>query len=221
MASWMVHLRMADRLLDAIPRLSPTEFIVGNIAPDSGVPNEDWSAFTPGKTVSHFQTDGKNIDISAFVSRYFTPEMQGRYDQKQYSFFLGYLVHLLTDNMWVRDISHPTAQRFREERAADKKGYIARVKEDWYDQDHLYLRSHPDVRAFSLYEKAVGFQNTFMTEFSPDAFDNRRVYITAFYRQGSADPDREYPYLTAAEMDRFVENGAAEILRRLNEYCGG
>ena len=35
----MVHLRIADKLLDSIPGLSPAEFVVGNIAPDSGVPN--------------------------------------------------------------------------------------------------------------------------------------------------------------------------------------
>ena len=32
MASWMVHLRVADSLLDQIPGLSQAEFIVGNIA---------------------------------------------------------------------------------------------------------------------------------------------------------------------------------------------
>ena len=59
MASWMVHLRIADRLLDQFPDLSPIEFIVGNIAPDSGVPNEDWSAFSPPTSVSHFKSEGQ------------------------------------------------------------------------------------------------------------------------------------------------------------------
>ena len=36
MASWMIHLRIADKLLDRIPGLSPIEFIMGNMAPDSG-----------------------------------------------------------------------------------------------------------------------------------------------------------------------------------------
>ena len=49
MASWMVHLRVADKLLSRIRFLDPVAFVVGNIAPDSGVPNADWSAFTPDK----------------------------------------------------------------------------------------------------------------------------------------------------------------------------
>ena len=43
MASWMVHLRIADRLLDEIEKIDATAFVMGNIAPDSGVPNENWS----------------------------------------------------------------------------------------------------------------------------------------------------------------------------------
>ena len=68
MASWMVHLRIADKLLDRIPGLSPVEFIVGNIAPDSGVPNGDWSAFHPSTRVSHFKSADKKADPDAFAA---------------------------------------------------------------------------------------------------------------------------------------------------------
>lgn len=71
MASWMVHLRIADRLLDSLPGLSAVDFVVGNIAPDSGIPNEDWSEFTPSVIVSHFRVDHsipKNICIPALWS---------------------------------------------------------------------------------------------------------------------------------------------------------
>ena len=47
MASWMIHLRVAQAVASQLPALYMREFIVGNIAPDSGVPNEDWSAFVP------------------------------------------------------------------------------------------------------------------------------------------------------------------------------
>ena len=56
MASWMVHLRIADELLPHLKGVEETAFVMGNIAPDSGVPNEDWSAFHPPKTATHFQT---------------------------------------------------------------------------------------------------------------------------------------------------------------------
>ncbi len=215
MASWMVHLRIADKLLDKLPGLAPVEFIVGNIAPDSGVPNEDWSAFTPSTHISHFRTPDKQRDPDAFAAKYFTPAQQKTYDGQQYSFYLGYYVHLLTDVLWVRDVYAPVKDRFPEQFAADPN-FLWTVKEDWYDLDFKYLRDHPGFRAFRVYLGAVGFRNEFMEEFSPDAFDNRRIYITNFYLQGKENLDRAYPYLKEAEMDAFVESSVKEILSLLN-----
>lgn len=223
MASWMVHLRIADKLLDAIPGLSPTEFVVGNIAPDSGVPNADWTSFTPSTTVSHYRRDsggkvGKIIDIPAYIRQYFTPEQQNGYSARQYSFYLGYLVHLLTDIEWSDKIAVPSFQKFIRGEASARNPLVAKIKDDWYDLDYLYLRKHPDFRAFRIYRKAEGFVNEFMEEFSADAFDNRRAYITDFYLQENDHLDREYPYLTEADAEAFVENAAAQILQALPGY---
>ncbi len=98
MASWMIHLRVADTLLDRVPDLAANEFLMGNLAPDSGVPNADGTAYTPGKDVSHYKargTDGKNrICVETFATDYFTKDKQAAYDKQHHSFYLGYLVHL-------------------------------------------------------------------------------------------------------------------------------
>lgn len=220
MASWMVHLRIADKLLDLIPNLSPVEFIVGSIAPDSGVPNADWSVFTPSTTISHFKSAEKKAGPAAFAAKYFTPEQQVRYDERQYAFYLGYLTHLLTDVLWSEQIALPSFEKFAPAGHPDRNAMIERVKGDWYDLDHRFLRNHPGFRAFRVYLGAVGFRNEFMEEFSEDAFDNRREYITDFYLQGSDNLDREYPYLTETEMDAFVGNAVREILDILHTNYG-
>lgn len=212
MASWMVHLRVADALLDAIPGLSPIEFIVGNIAPDSGVPNEDWSAFKPSTTVSHFKTGTDKAGPAAFAEKYFTPEQQAHYDERQYGFYLGYLTHLLTDVLWSRQIALPSFRKHIGGEPPFRGPKVDTIKDDWYDLDYKYLRDHPGFRAFRVYLGCVGFRNTFMEEFSEDAMDNRRQYITDFYLQGKDNLDREYPYLTEAEMDAFVERATQTIL---------
>lgn len=219
MASWMVHLRITDKLLDNVPDLSPVEFIVGNVAPDSGVPNEDWSVFTPSTQVSHFKTDSSKANPDAFARKYFTPALQAGYSGQQYGFYLGYLVHLITDVLWVRDIYDPSKLRFAEERDKDPDNFIWKLKADWYDLDFKFLRDHPGFRAFRVYLGAVGFVNEFMEEFSPDAFDNRRQYITSFYLGDNDHLDRDYPYLTEPEMDAFTDNAVKEILQLLPLYC--
>lgn len=220
MASWMVHLRVADKLLDEIPNLSDIEFVVGNIAPDSGVPNEDWSAFTPNTKISHFKTGDNKADPKAFAEKYFTLGQRSQYDARRYAFYLGYLTHLMTDVLWVRDVFAPAKEKFAELYAAQQENFVWKMKEDWYDLDFKYLRDHPEFRAFRVYKRAEGFVNEFMEEFSVDAFDNRRQYITGWYLNGKENLDREYPYLTEGEMDGFVDRAAREILDILHTNFG-
>lgn len=220
MASWMIHLRIADKLLDRIPGLVPIEFIMGNMAPDSGVPNEDWTQFFPSTKVSHFRTDDgsgrKYIDLKAYLNQFFTEKQRNEYNKKQYSFYLGYYTHLLTDCLWSDRIAVPTGVRFAALFAQNKETAWETIKEDWYDLDFLYLKKHPGFRAFRAYLGSVGFVNTFMDFFAPDAFDNRREYITSFYLQENDHLERTYPYLTEAEADAFVGAAVEDILSQLD-----
>ena len=73
MASWMIHLRVADLLLDRIPDLDETAFVMGNIAPDSGTVSPDWSRYFPPKSVSHFKLESGEYDLPRFLGEYLTP----------------------------------------------------------------------------------------------------------------------------------------------------
>ena len=214
MASWMIHLRIADKLLDKIPDLAPIEFIMGNMAPDSGVPNEDWSAFSPSTAVSHYRVDDgkgrKLIEVHRYEQDFFTPELRKSYNDQQYSFYLGYYTHLLTDVLWSELIAWPVREKF-------PSASWDEIKEDWYDQDFLYIKKHPGFRAFRAYLGSVGFVNRYMDFFAPDAFDNRREYITSFYLQEQENLDREYRYLTEEDANKFVEDAIGHILARLEE----
>ena len=214
MASWIIHLRIADKLLDKIPDLAPIEFIMGNMAPDSGVPNEDWSAFSPSTAVSHYRVDDgkgrKLIEVHRYEQDFFTPELRKSYNDQQYSFYLGYYTHLLTDVLWSELVAWPVREQF-------PQATWDEIKEDWYDQDFLYIKKHPGFRAFRAYLGSVGFVNRYMDFFAPDAFDNRREYITSFYLQEKDNLNREYRYLTEEDANKFVEDAIGHILARLEE----
>ena len=213
MASWMVHLRVADRLLEHWPDLDAEAFVLGNIAPDSGVPNADWTAFDPPKSVSHFKAYPDPPD--AFCGKYFNAEIKRNYSRREYAFFLGYYVHLLTDAEWVREVFAPLLRDHPEEAAEDRDRLVQAAKEDWYDLDFLYLEQHPDFRAFSIYEHTEDLDNVFMDIFSRDAFANRRRYICDFYYGNEhGDLHRAYGWLTPEQAEAFVEQTVEKLLRR-------
>lgn len=223
MASWMIHLRIADQLLDRIPGLDETAFVIGSIAPDSGVPNEDWSVYSPPKSVSHYKTkkDGKTFfDVDQFVREYFTAEQIRAYSLREFSFFLGYYAHLLTDIEWTTEVLRPSVEAHPEEDSKDHTAFVWKMKKDWYDLDFRYLEEHPDFRAFRIYEQSAGFRNDLMDIFSEDAFDNRREYICGFYRGEHGELCRDYPYLSPEQADWFVAQTTQKVTAALNAYTG-
>ena len=123
MASWIVHLRITDLLLNRFHDLKDTEFIMGNMAPDSGVPSKDCSYFVPSSKVSHFRDENDNIQLKPYIDKYFSKEVQKCFKFEQFSFYLGYLTHLMTDILWKEQISDPCKKRHSEDVTKDKKSF--------------------------------------------------------------------------------------------------
>ena len=99
MASWVTHLMIADGVLKHFPSLDRRGFCVGNIAPDCNVENEDWTAFTPPREVTHWMCGaGKTVaGAEAFFRTYVTERRSSIKSAQEYSFLLGYYAHLVTD----------------------------------------------------------------------------------------------------------------------------
>jgi hypothetical protein len=219
MATWLAHLRIAENLLERIPGLDPGQFAIGNIAPDSGIPDEKWEKFTPPPEVTHFMRSRsvhKDIADLDFYRGYLAEISPG--DRGCYSFRLGYFFHLITDNLWTLEVGKPTTERYTEQFAADKS-FIWEVKRDWYGLDHIYVREHPE----SLYwrdfldAQPVSAELDFLP---PQALPRQLGHIKSFYQRDDdeikAMLSRPMIYLSRSAMDQFVEDAAERILRIYN-----
>ena len=60
MSSWIIHLRVAQQLYQKLHTKPRDAFVLGNIAPDSGVPRADGSGFVPDAQLSHFRSLDEN-----------------------------------------------------------------------------------------------------------------------------------------------------------------
>ncbi len=99
MAYWVTHLMIADSILKQCTNLDRRGFCVGNIAPDCNVENEDWTAFTPSREVTHWMGGKRKVasDCDAFCEKYIQQNINKIQSHEHYSFLLGYYVHLITD----------------------------------------------------------------------------------------------------------------------------
>ncbi len=91
MATWIVHLRIAENLLGMIAGLDEESFAVGSVAPDSGMPDENWEKFDPPPEVSHYETSlqsrWKMADLEFYRQHLSSIDMNSN-DRKRFSFLL-------------------------------------------------------------------------------------------------------------------------------------
>jgi hypothetical protein len=212
MASWMVHFRLAENLLSRIEGLDTQMFILGNIAPDSGIPDAEWKTFTPPAEVTHFKR-GPGIFGDLDFYRGYLQDLSPAADAVQFSFRLGYFFHVATDNLWHRLISEPIHTRFAAEFEADPD-FIWEVKRDWYGLDFCFLRDHPDFAAWQSF-LAVSELPDVPDFLLAEGLRQQVEYIQTFYQRRDEKIqeyfERPYIYLSQAEMDRFVIESADRL----------
>jgi hypothetical protein len=205
MATWIAHMRIAEHFMNKDNSLNNPYFLVGNIGPDCGVPNEDWSKFTPDKDVTHWTfKDGKTIDADDFKQKYLVDI------DERFPFYLGYYFHLITDIEWKKKFESTYSQYLEKD-----KSFIWTIKEDWYGQDHLFLRNNPKSIFFTMFSKITEFDNLFFDFYPTDAFIRQVNYITGFYLSYNKNLDRDFPYLSKSEMDEFVVE-TIKVLENIN-----
>jgi hypothetical protein len=213
MATWIGHLRVAEKLLALIPYLDEKMFTFGNLGPDSGLPNVDWSEFDPPKHITHFIRNGGGEDSIHDL------EFYGDYllnvspaNMSAYSYQLGYFVHLLCDNLWTRWVWDAAKAQFAAEFAEKGKSYIWELKRDWYDLDHKYVRDNRD----SLFWRVLMLTPDpppmlpFLREY---AIHHSLNHIRQFYSElhSKLVLDRSYPFLNERTMSRYVDDTVATI----------
>ena len=211
MATWMVHCRIADRFLEIFKdSLEPTEFVIGSLAPDCGWGDKDsLGQFDPPPRVTHWSPSGNKNDCryKDFRKAYLTDRAR----DDDYSFYLGYYVHLLTDIMWSSEMFMRSCDRYDKELKKDGN-FVKVIKNDWNDLDMKYHRDNPDMKSYRILDKVKSVKN-YLPYYEDGQLTKQLRWIARYYRNGadSRNLDREYKYASEKRIDDFV-NTAAEII---------
>ena len=228
MATWGAHFRIAENILKVYPAINRSIFAIGNIAPDGGVPNEDWTSFTPSKDITHYTILEDNFlenkldkfilsDIGFFLK--YLKEIKIESLKRNESFFLGYFSHLITDNLWNYYIMKPLKDKYLSELRADSN-FIWKVKRDWYDLDKIYITENKDSLFWTDFLNAE--YNEDFLEFLPrEGIQRQLEYIKKLYQISDEEylriTNKEFIFLKKKEMDSFVQDSTDVILKTFEQ----
>ena len=211
MGTWISHLRIAENLLETFPEFDPATFACGHLAPDSGLPNADWSAFDPPKETTHYlrkgEGEGDIRDLDFY--RDYAGELGDGENRERYSFLWGYFFHLLCDHLWSKRVGAPSRRQFAtlfsEQREQGKDAFWT-LKEDWYGLDFRYLRDHPDSLFWRVFLPSPN-PPSYVAFIPSSVLHDQLDYKRKFYETDEAGVlDRTYPYLNEKTMTRFVDD---------------
>jgi hypothetical protein len=215
MGTWISHLRIAENLLTHFPEVDEVTFTFGNLSPDSGIPNADWTEFDPPKEVTHFLRRGEEehaIHDLVYYEEYLA-NLKPSDDIERYSFRLGYFFHLICDIMWAKRIGAATKQQFKELFEKDRRKAVSLVKDDWYGLDQLYVRDHPE-HVFWRVIMANSNPASYLPFVKDKALHQQYDHIRRFY---SEQEDQwflsiPYHYLNEKTMSRIVDDSIQAVL---------
>lgn len=220
MGTWICHLRIAEKLLPHFPDLDKVTFTFGNLAPDSGIPNETWTEFDPPKEVTHFLKKGEGEDKIRDLAYYreHLSDINPQDDIQKYSFRLGYFTHLICDVLWMKYLAVTTKTAFQEMIAEDELKAWGIIKRDWYGLDQVYNRAHSEGLFWQIIH-SIPNPPSYLPFVQENALHQQYDYIRKFY--GEYDPywfeDRKYPYLNEGTMNRIVDDTTQVTLFVMNK----
>ena len=233
MATWITHLMIADRVLEAIPELDRHGFCVGNIAPDCNVENEDWTQFVPSREITHWMASDRKVasDCDRFYGEYIASRKHEIDTVQEKSFLLGYYAHLIADaefqrymrdsvrvaSSWARIKEHPVlsdkAMGMPETWDSVKK-LINRNERmrDIYTIEAEYLDEHPNSGYLTEILELKSFPD--YIDYLPKGAIVRKIGVMGYL------PKKElgsFPFvaMTREEYATFLNEATEQIIRSI------
>ncbi|WP_425448807.1 zinc dependent phospholipase C family protein [Dethiothermospora halolimnae] len=231
MANWITHLRIVDNLFKKGIDLDEKGFVIGNVAPDCNVENEDWTKFTPSREVTHWmkkKRDKLSADYEGFYNKY----IEGlQFDScEKISFLLGYYSHLITDvqfQKFVRDDERVKnifcRVKNRESLYERVKGYpenFDTLKEvfgkqniltDIHTQEYNYLKNNPKSKYNTILKKVKEFPD-YLDYFPKGAIIRKIGIMTEGFKL--EEKRKEFIFFTEKELNHFVD-GTSNLIYEL------
>lgn len=200
MATWITHLMVADSVLQKLPWLDRRGFCVGNIAPDCNVENEDWTAFTPSREITHWMSGDKKIGSDAeFQKMIRDPERVANvWKRIDADHEISVRAEGMAKNWDSAKIIIPKKDRFREIYSIEGE-YLRQNPTSGYITEILPLKEFPDY-----------------IDYLPHGAIVRKIPKMTV-KEESLQPIEKYISITPDEVKAFAAAAVAIVTKKIGE----
>jgi len=218
MASWLTHLRVAERIKQRISEIEFQYFLLGSIAPDSGIPWDERSiSYNPSKEATHYKkkkADGSvEIDEALFFEKYLMPEKIMTRSDGTRSFLWGYYFHLITDKLWLEQIFLPYRDSFMRIEESSEEEFVKLIRTEMAALDFEYIKKNGIKLLDELRDSNANVG--FFTELDSEYIYHCRKRIIEFYEGRTQLPDIVPKYSSSSVIDEFVINASDKCINIL------
>lgn len=214
MASWLTHMRIAEKVKQKVDGIDLPYFIMGSVAPDSGIPDESERNYTPSKEITHMRYEkadsSMDMDETEFFNKYLVPEKLMTRSDSTRSFLWGYYFHLIADKVWVEDYFRPGQKDYENSAEKPEQDFVQFIREEMLSIDFEYLEAngHELVEQLKAFDGSIGS----FYEFDPEYIYECRNRIVDFYNGEPQRLEREHKYLNAQLIEEFVAKIAEKCI---------
>lgn len=215
MATWLMHLRVAERVKEHLGEIDETAYYVGSIAPDSGRMVDNFT-YLPPKDVSHWKRDGVSYeqrfeDNADFFRKYGENER----DIYKRSLFLGYYIHILVDTIYVRDIIHPFIEKNGK---PFWRANIEEIRAGWYELDYRFLCENSNYYPLSVINGVREFENDYFDYFTKDDITERINFASELYKNPKINPTQRFLTIDKARQNELIGQMTEIIITELKKH---
>ncbi len=206
MASWLTHMRIAERIKQKVEGIDFSYLMMGSIAPGSSISCKDQeNQVSSGGAIycsNRGNSDMIDIDENMFFEGHLVPEKIMTRSDSTRSFLWGYYFHLLTDRLWLEECVIPFKEMYENEFKDTEIDFFDLIDEEMFSIDFEYLED----KGKELIDNIKDFEgNTnFINEFDFGRIHECKNYIVNFYSIEDFCLDREYKYLKPQLVEDFI-----------------
>ena len=200
MATWLTHLRVAEKVSDQLNITDRSLFFAGSIAPDTDMLSD----------ISHWCTnaDKTTCDAQGFYIKYISDIL---YTEDK-DFYWGYYIHLLTDILWHKRKIAPLKH--------ESKDIIKAIKQKWRNVDISFLADCRDFKPLMEIEYAMKYTNKY-NKFWLDYYITGQVkkLVEGIFSNLiiSEIGEQSKDAATEAEIEQFIDECVEYIGKKLKE----